>query len=131
MQTRSATRVAAAEAAAHASATSHAVLFSEDLLSQQLWRWLDIDSKRALRCVNKRMRSQVDGAVQVVVSPACGASPNELASALLRWPAVVDLTLINVGRASDLAPLSTASLAGLRSLAVRTVRGMHGVLRRM
>jgi hypothetical protein len=70
------------------------------------------------------MRSQVDGAVEVhvVTSPSSGAY--DLAAALLRWPAMRELTLLNVSVATDLAPLSTASLAGLTSLTVREVGGM-------
>ncbi|KAG1668762.1 hypothetical protein FOA52_006015 [Chlamydomonas sp. UWO 241] len=73
------------------------------------------------------MRSLVVVAVQVVASPGSGASANDLQSALLRWPHVVDLTLLNVGSASDLAPLSTATLAGLTSLTVRQARPPAGV----
>ncbi|KAG1658042.1 hypothetical protein FOA52_014354 [Chlamydomonas sp. UWO 241] len=73
------------------------------------------------------MRSQVDAAVEVVASPGSGASANDLQSALLRWPHVVDLTLLNVGSTSDLAPLSTATLAGLASLTVRQARPPAGV----
>ncbi|KAG1679522.1 hypothetical protein FOA52_011123 [Chlamydomonas sp. UWO 241] len=115
MQTR---RAAREEAAAIESVSAHAVLLSEDLVCQQLWRWLDADAKAALRVMNKRMRSLVDGAVQVVASPSSGASANDLASALLRWPAVRILTLLGVSGATDLSPLSTASLAGLTSLTV-------------
>jgi hypothetical protein len=85
-----------------------------------------------MRLVSKGMRSQVDAAVQVVASPSSGASTKDLASALLRWPAVRELTLLNVGDATTLAPLSTASLAGLTSLTVRQEvgtamrMGMHG-----
>ncbi|KAG1679525.1 hypothetical protein FOA52_011126 [Chlamydomonas sp. UWO 241] len=107
------------EAAALEFASTHAVLLSEDLLHQQLWRWLDADAKAALRVVSKGTRSLVDGAVQVVASPSSGASAIDLASALLRWPAVRDLTLLNVSDAASLAPLSTASLARLTSLTVR------------
>ncbi|KAG1673103.1 hypothetical protein FOA52_013173 [Chlamydomonas sp. UWO 241] len=87
--------------------------------AQQLWRWLDANSKVALRVVSKGMRSLVDGAVQVVASPRSGASAIDLTSALLRWPGVRDLTLLHVSSATDLTPLSTASLAGLTSLTVR------------
>ncbi|KAG1679527.1 hypothetical protein FOA52_011128 [Chlamydomonas sp. UWO 241] len=100
-------------------ASAHAVLLSEDLLHQQLSRWLDSDAKAALRVVCKGTRSLVDGAVQVVASPSSGASAIDLASALLHWPAVRDLTLFHVTDATDLSPLSTASLAGLTSLTVR------------
>ncbi|KAG1654147.1 hypothetical protein FOA52_006694 [Chlamydomonas sp. UWO 241] len=98
---------------------SNEVLFSLDLWAQQLWRWLDRDAKVALRSVSQAMRSQVDGSIQVVVSPSAGCSGDELALALTRWPCVRHLTLLNVSGASDLAPLSTASLAGLASLTVR------------
>ncbi|KAG1656423.1 hypothetical protein FOA52_009638 [Chlamydomonas sp. UWO 241] len=107
------------EAAALEFASAHAVLLSEDLLHQQLWRWLDADAKASLRVVNKRMRSLVDGAVQVLATPSSGASANDLNSALLRWPAVRNLTLFHVSSTTDLTPLSTASLAGLTSLTVR------------
>ncbi|KAG1669967.1 hypothetical protein FOA52_016228 [Chlamydomonas sp. UWO 241] len=69
------------------------------------------------------MRNQVDGAVQVVVGPRLGANANQLRSVLLRWPGVRDLTLLDVGSASSLAPLSTASLAGLTTLTVRELLG--------
>jgi hypothetical protein len=121
MQTRRA-RVATEEAdAALESASAHAVLLSQDLWHQHLWRWLDADAKAALRVVSKGMRSQVDAAVEVVASPSTGAYENQLRSALLRWPAVRELTLLNVRDATALAPLSTASLAGLTSLTVRQV----------
>ncbi|KAG1656424.1 hypothetical protein FOA52_009639 [Chlamydomonas sp. UWO 241] len=107
-------------------ASAHAVLLSEDLWHQQLWRWLDADATATLRVVSKDMRSLVDGAVQVVANPRSGASAIDLASALRRWPAVRDLTLFHVSDATDLAPLSTASLAGLTSLTVRQrVRAYH------
>jgi hypothetical protein len=122
MQTRRAARVAAEEdEAALESASAHAVLFSQDLWRQHLWRLLDPESKAALRLVSKGMRSQVDAAVEVVASPSHGASANQLRSALLRWPAVRELTLLNVRDAAALAPLSMASLAGLTSLTVRQV----------
>ncbi|KAG1679540.1 hypothetical protein FOA52_011142 [Chlamydomonas sp. UWO 241] len=114
MQTRGARRV---EAAAQ---SAHAVLLSEDLMQNQLWRWLDADSKAAMRLVSKLMRSLVDGAVKVVSSPSTGATANDLSSALLRWPGVRDLTLLDV-RATDLSPLSTTSLASLTSQTVRQV----------
>jgi hypothetical protein len=117
MQTRRAAPVAAEEAALD-SASAHAVLFSQDLWHQHLWMWLDPASKAALRVVSKAMRGQVDAAVEVVASPSSGASENQLRSALLRWPAVRELSLLNVSDATALAPLSTASLAGLTSLTV-------------
>ncbi|KAG1676730.1 hypothetical protein FOA52_005019 [Chlamydomonas sp. UWO 241] len=111
--------LAVEEAAAALDAARSAVLLSEDLWHQQLWRWLDADAKAALRVVCKGMRSLVDSAVQVVASPSPGASAIDLASTLVRWSAVRDLTLLNVSSATDLTPLSTASLTGLTSLAVR------------
>ncbi|KAG1676481.1 hypothetical protein FOA52_002301 [Chlamydomonas sp. UWO 241] len=81
-----------AEAAA-ATEKAHAVLFSPDLWLQQLWRWLDRDSKAALRGASVAMRRQVDGSIEVVASPACDPA--------------------------DLAPLATAALARLASLTVR------------
>ncbi|KAG1664030.1 hypothetical protein FOA52_010449 [Chlamydomonas sp. UWO 241] len=108
-----------AAVAAHATAVANEVLFSLDLWAQQLWRWLDRDAKVALRSVSQAMRSQVDGSIQVVVSPSAGCSSDELALTLTRWPCVRHLTRLNVSGASDLAPLSTASLAGLASLTVR------------
>ncbi|KAG1680376.1 hypothetical protein FOA52_015467 [Chlamydomonas sp. UWO 241] len=86
-----------------------------------VWPWLDRGSKQALRCVNKAMRSQVDGAVRVLASPADGASGDQLglARALLRWPSVVELIVNGVSNASNLAPLSKTSVAGLTRLAVR------------
>jgi hypothetical protein len=115
MHTRRAARVAAeeADAALESASAREQVLFSEDLWTQQLWRWLDPDAKAALRAVSKGMRIQVDWAVEVLASRSSGASANELRSALLRWPAVRELTLLNVSDATALAPLSTASLAGL------------------
>ncbi|KAG1679516.1 hypothetical protein FOA52_011117 [Chlamydomonas sp. UWO 241] len=98
-------------------ASNHAVLLFEDL------RWLDADSKAALRLVCKGARSLVDGAVQVVASSSWGASANDLASALLRWPAIRELTLLNVSSATDLSPLTTATLSGLTSLTVRETVG--------
>ncbi|KAG1673678.1 hypothetical protein FOA52_010546 [Chlamydomonas sp. UWO 241] len=100
--------------APHAQAAQDAVLVSEDLWREQLWQWL-----AALRFVSRGMCSKVDGAVQVVASPRTGASANDLASALLRWPSVRDLNLLNVSDASALSPLSTASLSKLTSFTVR------------
>jgi hypothetical protein len=124
MQTRRAVRVAADEAAALESASAHAVLFSQDLWHQHLWSWLDPESKAAMRLVSKDMRIQVDAAVEVVASPSSGASANALRSALLRWPAVRELTLLNVSNAAALVPLSTTTLAGLTSLTVRQEVGL-------
>jgi hypothetical protein len=116
----------AAAAAALATALAHAVIFSEDLWRQHLWRWLDPGAKAALRFVSKRMRDQVDATVEVVQSPSSGTlQAGDLASVLVRWPAVRELTLFNVDSADELAPLSTASLAGLTSLTLRQVGGMH------
>jgi hypothetical protein len=113
-------RLAADEAASDAAiANCHAVLFSLDLWVELLWPCLDIGSKRALRIVSRAMRDQVDGAVTRVASAASGAA--DLASTLARWHGVVDLTLRNVSSGADLAPLSTASLAGLTRLVVRQV----------
>ncbi|KAG1676976.1 hypothetical protein FOA52_014853 [Chlamydomonas sp. UWO 241] len=56
------------------------------------------------------MRALVDGCIKVVASPASFTAAG-LATALLNWPAVRDLTLLGVGDASVLAPLSTVSLA--------------------
>ncbi|KAG1656410.1 hypothetical protein FOA52_009388 [Chlamydomonas sp. UWO 241] len=96
MQTRKAARVAAeADPQAAATASTHAVLFSEDLFLQPLWPSLDRDSKRALRVVCTTMRSLVDDAV------------------------VRDLTLLGVVSASMLKPLATAALYGLTSLTLR------------
>ena len=119
-----AAQVAADEASA-ATASCHAVLLSPDLWLE-LFQWLDRGSKVGLRRVSHAMCSQVDGSISVVVSPAAGFSPDSLSAALVRWPAVRDLTLVlAVGSTSDLAPLSTTSLVGLKSLAVRQV-GTHG-----
>jgi hypothetical protein len=106
--------------------SAHAVLFSDDLVAYELWQRLDRASKVALRGVSRRMRNQVDGAVKVVVGPSLGANANQLRSALLRWPGVRDLTLLDVGCAASLAPLSTASLAGLTILTVREVGHVQG-----
>jgi hypothetical protein len=122
--------VVAAPLAATASGY-HAVLLSPDLFGE-LFPWLDRTSKAALRCVSRAMRSQVDGSIKVVASPASGFSPDSLTAALVRWPAVRDLTLLAVtGAASwhaqaSLQPLATASLAGLTSLTVRQVGTTHG-----
>ncbi|KAG1662169.1 hypothetical protein FOA52_006388 [Chlamydomonas sp. UWO 241] len=101
-----------------ATAAYHAVLFSPDL-SPELFPSLDRASKVALRCVNKAMRSQVDASIKVVASPVSGTSPDALIAALVRWPGMHDLTLFAVRSADDLAPLATASLAGLTSLTMR------------
>ncbi|KAG1663328.1 hypothetical protein FOA52_004089 [Chlamydomonas sp. UWO 241] len=114
-----ASQVAADEAAA-ATALYHAVLLSLDLWLV-VFPCLDRGSKVALRGVCAALRRQVDGAIQVLTSHAAGFTPHELAAVLVRWPAVKDLTLVlAVGSsASDLAPLATTTLAGLKSLAVR------------
>jgi hypothetical protein len=90
-----------------------------------MWPWLDRNSKSALRGVSIAMRRQVDGLIEVVASPASGFSPDALTSALLRWARTTDLTLLNVGGASDLAPLATTTaMARLTSLTVRQVGRM-------
>ncbi|KAG1666574.1 hypothetical protein FOA52_000541 [Chlamydomonas sp. UWO 241] len=114
MQTRHAARMAAEEVAAAASA---AVLFSPDLW-MVLWPSLDRASKVALRSVNRAIRGQVDGLIEVVASPVSGFSADALSAALRLWPRTRDLTLLGVSDASVLAPLETAS-AGLTSLTVR------------
>ncbi|KAG1662173.1 hypothetical protein FOA52_006393 [Chlamydomonas sp. UWO 241] len=96
----------------------HDVLFSPDL-APKLLSSLDRATKVALRCVNKAMRSQVDASIKVVASPASGFSPDALSAALVRWSGMRDLTLFAVNGTDDLAPLATASLAGLTSLTVR------------
>jgi hypothetical protein len=106
--------------AERASALAHAVLFSPDLWLE-LWPWFDRGSKRALRGVCVAMCSQVDGSITAVTSPAGGVSPEELIAALVKCPRVHDLTLLHVASTSELAPLATTSLAGLKSLTVRQV----------
>ncbi|KAG1663330.1 hypothetical protein FOA52_004091 [Chlamydomonas sp. UWO 241] len=110
----------AADEAAAATAFYHAVLLSPDPWLV-VFPCLDRGSKVALRGVCAALRRQVDGAMQVLASPAAGFYPDDLAAALVRWPAVKDLTLVLVvgSSASDLAPLATTTLAGLKSLAVR------------
>jgi hypothetical protein len=105
-----------------ATAAYHAVLMSPDLFGE-LFPWLDRASKAALRSVSVAMRSQVDGSIKVVASPASGCSADSLSAALVCWPAVRDLTLLAVSDASELQPLATSSLAGLTSLTVRQVGG--------
>jgi hypothetical protein len=127
----------AAEDAAITSTSTRAVFLSLDLWGV-LFPCLPLDrsSKRALRSVCKTMRRLVDGSIVAVATPDGGATAGELRRALACWPAVEDLTLLNVSSASDLAPLATASLDGLTSLTVRQVgapctcrlftRRMHG-----
>jgi hypothetical protein len=100
---------------------AHSVIFSPDLWPQHLWRWMDRSSKAAMRCVSVALRDQVDACIEVVASPEAGFTAEQLESALLRWPGVVDLTLLCVSSASSLVPLATSSLAGLKSLTVREV----------
>ncbi|KAG1663342.1 hypothetical protein FOA52_004104 [Chlamydomonas sp. UWO 241] len=83
MQTRQSARLAAAE---EASASAHAVLLSQDLLSR-VWPWLDRESKAALRGVSSAMQRLVDGSIEVVASPVSGFSSQGLSNALLLWPA--------------------------------------------
>ncbi|KAG1675855.1 hypothetical protein FOA52_001512 [Chlamydomonas sp. UWO 241] len=121
---------AAVEAAAHATASAHAVFFSL-YHWLELWPWLDRDSKAALRGVSISMRRQVDGSIQVVASPASDFSPDALTSVLLRWPRTTYLTLLNMRGADDLAPLATTTaLARFTSLTVRQApRASVGVAR--
>ncbi|KAG1677658.1 hypothetical protein FOA52_010441 [Chlamydomonas sp. UWO 241] len=65
------------------------------------------------------MRILVDGSITRVASPKQGFVAADLTVALLAWPAVRHLTLLNVDSTAVLAPLSTASLTGLKSLIVR------------
>ncbi|KAG1665297.1 hypothetical protein FOA52_015874 [Chlamydomonas sp. UWO 241] len=118
MQARMAALEASMAAPLAGSASCHAVLSSPDLWLV-LWPSLDRVSKVALRGVSKGMRSQVDASIKVVASPASGFSPSALSAALVHWHAVHDLKLLAVSGAADLAPLATASLAGLTSLTVR------------
>jgi hypothetical protein len=53
----------------------------------------------------------------VLLSP----TPDELSRSLVRSPGVRDLTLLGVSNGLTLVPLTTASLAGLKSLTVREV----------
>ncbi|KAG1661098.1 hypothetical protein FOA52_012087 [Chlamydomonas sp. UWO 241] len=115
MQSAAAAQLVAEQDATTASA--HAVLFSSNLWFE-MWPWLDRGSKQALRCVCRPMRSQVDGSI-TRASRSSGVSAAKLTRALVRWPGIVDLTLMNVRSGSDLRPLCTASLACLTSLAVR------------
>ncbi|KAG1661155.1 hypothetical protein FOA52_002530 [Chlamydomonas sp. UWO 241] len=98
---------------------AHSVLYSPDLWPQHLWRWLDRGSKAVLRCVSVDMRKQVDPCVAFVSSPEAGFTAEQLESALVRWPRMVALSLLGVSSGEALRPLSTASLAGLKSLTVR------------
>lgn len=125
MQTRHAARLAAETEAAIAFESAHAVLLSPDLCSQQLWRWLDRDSKRALRGVSTALRGLVDGAIEVVASPSEGFSAPELNTTLRLCPGVTHLTLLGVS-SDNLQPLATATLVQLTSLTVRQVGGVHG-----
>jgi hypothetical protein len=109
----------------HAASVVLEVLSSPDLWCQKLWPRLDRDSKRALRLAfDGAIRLAVDGAVVAVASPAEGFSKEGLSRALALFPGVRDLTLLR-SEPSSLAPLTTASLAGLTSLTVREV-GLHG-----
>ncbi|KAG1657720.1 hypothetical protein FOA52_011982 [Chlamydomonas sp. UWO 241] len=110
----------AADEAAAATALYHAVLLSPGLFWLGLFPCLDRSSKVALRGVCGALRRQVDGAIQVLASPVAGFSPDALTAALVRWPAMKDLTLVMAvsSSASDLAPLATTTRAGLKNLAV-------------
>ncbi|KAG1673215.1 hypothetical protein FOA52_013095 [Chlamydomonas sp. UWO 241] len=123
MYTRLAARravAAEAEAASRAStASAHEVLLSLDLFEGHLWRWVDGPSKRALRGVCTAMRCLVDGVVQIVCSPSYGCSGEGLMHALVQWPRVRDLTLLNVSGSYTLQPLATCALAGLKTLTIR------------
>ncbi|KAG1664764.1 hypothetical protein FOA52_013616 [Chlamydomonas sp. UWO 241] len=65
------------------------------------------------------MRNQLDSAIAVVTSSEAGFTAEHLKSALVRWPNATHLALLGVSSAADLAPLTTASLAGLTSLTIR------------
>jgi hypothetical protein len=121
--------------AGDATELAHAVLFSPDLFPK-VFLCLDGGSKHALRASSVAMRDQVDGCIEVVASPEEGFTGADLSRALLRWPRVRDLALLNVGKAAvdipwtaaargQLQPLSTASLAGLTSLTIREVGNAH------
>lgn len=113
---------AAEEADAYATKVAHAVLFSASLWPQQLWQWLDHDSKLVMRTVCVAMLEQVDACILAVVSRGSGGfTAQQLDTSLVRWPRVVDLTLRNVSDAAMLAPLANASLTALTSLTVRQV----------
>ncbi|KAG1665404.1 hypothetical protein FOA52_015814 [Chlamydomonas sp. UWO 241] len=112
--------IAAAEAreAVRATSVAHSVLFSRDLWPQQLWQFLDGESRRTLRGTSSAMRVQVDACVTVVASPERGFTADQLCRALLRWPGVTHLSLLVGGdvEASALEPLTTTLVAGLKSL---------------
>jgi hypothetical protein len=114
----------AADAEAAATASIHAVLLSPDLFPE-LFQFLDRGSKAALRCASRAVCSQVDGSIETVASPASGFSDISLSATLVKFPRVHNLTLLRVGSTSDLAPLATTSLAGLKSLTVRQVGPMQ------
>jgi hypothetical protein len=127
MQTRRSIRLEAEQAATRATSVAHEVLFSPDLWPQQLWRFLDRESKRSLRGVSRGMRIQVDAAIEVVSSPTAGFTASDLSRALALFPGMRDLTLLNVSSAACMQPLATASLAALTSLTLRQVGGcVHG-----
>ncbi|KAG1654773.1 hypothetical protein FOA52_008347 [Chlamydomonas sp. UWO 241] len=111
--------IEAEEASAHATAVSHAVLFSHDLWRDQLWQWLDCGSKRALRATSVEMHDQVDAAVTALASPEAGFTADELSRALVRWPGVRDLALLGVCDVVCMLPLSTTSLPRLTRLTIR------------
>jgi hypothetical protein len=108
-----------------ATALVDSVLFSKYLWRFQLWRWLDRSSKSALRGVSRAMCAQVEGSIGAVTSPESGFSSDELTrghalATMARCPGLRDLTLLNVGAATGMQPLATASLAGV-SLTMRQV----------
>ncbi|KAG1676123.1 hypothetical protein FOA52_004963 [Chlamydomonas sp. UWO 241] len=118
--------IEAEEASAHATAMSHAVLFSRDLWRDQLWQWLDCESKRALRATSVKMHDQVDAAVTALASPEAGFTADELSRAMVRWPGVRDLALLGVRGVACMLPLSTTSLPRLTRLTIREPAHLPG-----
>jgi hypothetical protein len=88
--------VAAEEAeAALESSVPLAVLSSQDLWCQQLWRWLYADAKAVLRVVSKNMRGQVDRALKWLKWWPAQAHLVHL----LKWPRGIQM--VPVGRSQQ------------------------------
>ncbi|KAG1654775.1 hypothetical protein FOA52_008349 [Chlamydomonas sp. UWO 241] len=115
--------IEAEEASAHATAVSHAVLFSRDLWRDQLWQWLDCGSKRAPRATSVEMHDQVDAALRKLDLRDCGSLLQsqvgnlQLSCTELAHPSTVELE----GLVDKLQPCMTAFVqaGAARALAKR------------
>ncbi|KAG1664771.1 hypothetical protein FOA52_013623 [Chlamydomonas sp. UWO 241] len=107
------------EAAAHATAVAHSVLFSPDQWPQQLLPWMDRASKRALRTTSVAMRRQVDTCI--VMMPLTTTTLAGLESLALGQASIRVLPMFSSSVSATLQVIDLSWCESLRSIAA--VRG--------